>query len=190
MSNISAEFMEMVDNDIERISNSLVTNNGKEQWLLFRELDGRYQACIKDWYKGMWQAIHDNSSLFLGRLEQCPQQVADNLRLIKGKLETYQQGMNLIALPELPTTQVNVTANIGINITFEDVRSQVKEMSSLTDEQTQEILEKIREIEEAVKSTGSKKTKWEKVKPILKWLADKSCDVGIALLPLILKIQS
>ena len=30
--------------------------------------------------------------------------------------------------------------------------------------------------------------KWEKVKPVLTWLADKSCDVGIALLPLLLKI--
>ena len=33
-----------------------------------------------------------------------------------------------------------------------------------------------------------KKTKWQKIKPILTWLADKSVDVGIALLPLIMKI--
>ena len=98
--------------------------------------------------------------------------------------------MNTVSLPELPTTQVNVTTNIGINITFEEVRSQVKEMSSLTDEQTQEVLEKINTIEEIVKSKDSKKTKWEKIKSILIWLADKSCDIGVALLPLILKIQS
>lgn len=50
------------------------------------------------------------------------------------------------------------------------------------------MLDKISEIEEVVKSKDSKKSKWEKVKPVLTWLADKSCDVGIALLPLLLKI--
>ena len=52
----------------------------------------------------------------------------------------------------------------------------------------QEVLDKISEIEEVVKSKDSKKSKWEKVKPVLTWLADKSCDVGIALLPLLLKL--
>ena len=189
MRELPAPFLKMVQDDIERISNSL-TDSSSKQWQLFRELDGRYQVCVKDWYKGMWQASRDGSSLFLGRLEERPQQVTDNLLLIKAKLESYQLEMNTVSLPELPTTQVNVTTNIGINITFEEVRSQVKEMSSLTDEQTQEVLEKINTIEEIVKSKDSKKTKWEKIKSILIWLADKSCDVGIALLPLILKIQS
>ena len=61
-------------------------------------------------------------------------------------------------------------------------------MTSLTNEETEEILAKISEIEEVVKSNDKKKTKWEKIKPVLGWLTDKSCDVGIALLPLLLKI--
>ena len=142
MRELPAPFLKMVQDDIERISNSL-TDSSSKQWQLFRELDGRYQVCVKDWYKGMWQASRDGSSLFLGRLEERPQQVTDNLLLIKAKLESYQLEMNTVSLPELPTTQVNVTTNIGINITFEEVRSQVKEMSSLTDEQTQEVLEKL-----------------------------------------------
>lgn len=189
MRELPAPFLKMIQDDIERISNSL-TDSEQKQWQLFRELDGRYQACIKDWYRGMWQSTADGSKLYFNVLHQHPHEVTENLSLIKAKLETYQFQMNAVALPELPATQVNVTTNVGINLTFEQVRSQVEEMSSLTDEQTKEILEKIEEIEEAVKSTGNKKTKWEKVKPILKWLADKSCDVGIALLPLILKIQS
>lgn len=188
MREMPVDFLKMVQNDIERIENNL-TATSEEQWCLFRELDGRYQACVKDWYKGMWESSNDGSRLYFNRLKGCQSELADNLRLIKSKLETYQYQMNAVSLPELPATQVNVTTNVGINITFEQVRSQVKEMTSLTEEQTQEVLEKINTIEETVKSKDSKKTKWEKVKPILKWIADKSCDVGIALLPLILQIQ-
>ena len=108
---------------------------------------------------------------------------------MKAKLETFQYQMNAIRLPEPASTQVNVTTNLNVNVTFEQVRSQIEDMSSLTNEETAEILQKVSEIEDVVKSNDTKKNKWEKAKPVLKWLADKSCDVGIALLPLMLKIQ-
>ena len=63
-------------------------------------------------------------------------------------------------------------------------------MTSLTDEQTQDILSKVNEIESVVNSGSSKKSKWEKIKPILIWLADKSFDVAMTVLPLLLKVQS
>ena len=62
-------------------------------------------------------------------------------------------------------------------------------MTSLTDEQTQEILDKITELEEIISSNEKKKTKWEKAKSVLIWLADKSFDIVMALLPLFLKMQ-
>lgn len=61
-------------------------------------------------------------------------------------------------------------------------------MTSLTDNETKEILDKINEIETIINSNEKKKTKWEKAKPVLTWLADKSFDVGVAILPLLLKI--
>lgn len=183
------EFYDIVCGDIKRIEESTALSE-QERFRLHRELDGKYQACIKDWRIGMWGTDKDSVTIYYGTLENSPDSVSDNLHMMKAKLEAFKFQMNAVSLPELPATQVNVTTNVSISVTFEQVRSQVEEMSSLTDEQTQEILEKINEIEEAVKSTGNKKTKWEKVKPVLKWLADKSCDVGIALLPLILKIQS
>ena len=189
MKELPAPFLKMVQDDIKRISESLTESNQK-QWHLFCELDGRYQACVKDWYKSMQGANHTESGLRLDRIREYPEYTTKNLMLIKSKLETFQYGMNAVSLPEPPATQVTVTTNVGINITFEEVRSQVREMTGLDSEQTQEALDKINEIEQVVKSTDSKKSKWEKVKPILKWLADKSCDVGIALLPLILQIQS
>ena len=50
-------------------------------------------------------------------------------------------------------------------------------------------LEKVSEIESVVKGEGSKKSKWEKIKPILTWLADKSFDVAMTILPLLLQVQ-
>lgn len=140
----------------------------------------------------MWCSTNDGTHIAYGHLAQNPQKyVLSNLKMMKAKLETYKYQMNAVQLPkpEVSNSQVvNVTNSVNVNITFEQVRKEVEEMTSLTNEQTQEVLDKISEIEEVVKSKDSKKSKWEKVKPVLAWMADKSCDVGIALLPLLLKI--
>ena len=49
--------------------------------------------------------------------------------------------------------------------------------------------EKVAEIESVVRGAGSKKSKWEKIKPILTWLADKSFDVAMTILPLLLQVK-
>ena len=61
-------------------------------------------------------------------------------------------------------------------------------MSSLQDAEIEEILGKITELESIIASKDRKTKKWEQAKGIIKWVADKGIDVGIALLPLILKI--
>lgn len=91
----------------------------------------------------------------------------------------------------------NTVANISntnknsavLNISFDDVRSRINEMTSLSDEENEEIQERISEIEMIVNSNESKRVKWSKLKEIVKWIADKGVDVGIALLPLLLKIS-
>lgn len=186
---MSDEFKKMISTDIERIKNS---NNmsDEEKLKLHRELDGRYQACIKDWYKGFWCADPDATYLSYNSLIDSSVSVQENLEMMRAKLETFQYQMNTTLQSEAQMPLVNVTTNLNVNISFEQVRSQVEDMTSLTDEQTKEVLDKISEIENAINSTGSKKSKWEKIKPVLKWLADKSFDVGMALLPLLFKLQN
>lgn len=84
----------------------------------------------------------------------------------------------------------NLTANQNqtMTITFEDIKKQIENMSGLSGAETKETIGKIDEIKAIVELKESKKSKWQKIKPILIWLADKSVDVGCALLPLILKI--
>ena len=61
-------------------------------------------------------------------------------------------------------------------------------MTSLPDEEIEEILSKINELENIVNSTDRKTKKWENAKDIIKWVADKGVDVGTALLPIVLQI--
>ena len=117
-----------------------------------------------------------------------------NLFVLKNKLTAFT---NFGYRSKIHTTRVNriaiqnnltATHTQTINITFEDVRRQIEEMTGLSEGETQETLTKIDEIKAIVELKEPKKTKWQKIKPILTWLADKSVDVGIALLPLIMKI--
>ena len=188
--NMPKEFCNMVCNDIGRIEQSK-TLSDEERLKLHREMDGKYQACIKNWYGGLWCSDREATMVSYRTLGVDPDGVQENLEMMKAKLETYKYQMNAVQLPksEVSNSQiVNVTNSVNVNVTFDQVRKEVEEMTSLTNKDTEEILDKISEIEEIVKSKDSKKSKWEKVKPVLVWLADKSCDVGIALLPLLWKI--
>lgn len=186
---LQKEFLDMIEEDIRRIDASISNGTDTSRWELFREIDGKYQSCIADFYKGMWQNVPNKGYLVFYELQRHPDQVRDNLKMAKAKLEVFRFQGNAVALPEIPTTQVNVTTNVNVNITFEQVRSKIEDMTSLTDEQTKEALDKVSEIESVVNGEGSKKSKWEKIKPILAWLADKSFDLAMTILPLLLKMQ-
>ena len=179
-----------VRNDIQNIE-SVDKTDAKALEELHRYLDGKYQGCIAEWGKSMWNYSKDNGfDYYLVRIDE----LLDNLNQMKPKLEAYALGWNASKKSSpsraAATPNVNVTVNneININITFEQAREKVQDMTSLTDEQTQEILDKITELEKIISSKDKKKTKWEKAKSILVWLADKSFDVGMTLLPLLLKL--
>lgn len=180
-----------VRKDIQKIETVEKTDE-KALEELHRYLDGKYQGCIAEWGKSMWCYSKDNGfDYYLMGIDS----LLDNLKQMKPKLEAYALGWNSSKKSSSPrstaTPNVNVTVNneININITFEQVRQQIEDMTSLTDKETEEILAKITELEEIINSKDKKKTKWEQAKGVLIWLADKSFDVGMALLPLLLKIQ-
>lgn len=96
------------------------------------------------------------------------------------------------AIPQsMPMVQItNTNENkVDINNSFSDVRKEIENMSALPDGEIEEILNKINELEKIVKSSDRKSKKWENAKGIVKWIADKGVDVGIALLPLLLQIK-
>lgn len=159
---------------------------------IHKYIDGKYQSSIADWGKSMYGYIKDIGFNY-NHLDV--DSLKENLMIMKAKLEAFTYGWNALNpssrsnFTDSPDVNLTVNNSVTVNITFEQVRSQIEDMTSLTDEQTKEALDKISEIESVVKSEGSKKSKWEKIKPILTWMADKSFDVGMALLPLLLKLQ-
>lgn len=115
----------------------------------------------------------------------------------RAKSEQEQRELEKLRLQvELKKTGITITNtnnntnenNNYVSVTFESVRDKVNNMASLPDEDIEEIQKRISEIEEIVNSKETKSKKWSKAKEIIKWIADKGVDVGIALLPLILKI--
>lgn len=77
----------------------------------------------------------------------------------------------------------------SIDMSFNMARETINSMTALTNEEIEEIQKRINELEEIVSSKDSKSKKWSKAKEVIKWVADKGVDVGIALLPLVLKIS-
>lgn len=147
--------------DIVAIDKALNNDDIDELIRLHKQLDGKYQYCIADWGKSMYGYNPDFGFSYdlLGE-----DSLRENLSLMKPKLEAFKHGWNAISSSRktgrTASSDVNVTVNnnITVNITFEQVREKIEEMTSLTEEQTKEALEKIDEIEKVVKGNGSKKT--------------------------------
>ena len=78
---------------------------------------------------------------------------------------------------------------VTVNVNFAQIRQEVKNMPSVLPEEQEEILDKIDKLEKIVHSKDSKEKKWDQTKAIIKWMADKGVDVGIAILPLLLQIK-
>lgn len=71
---------------------------------------------------------------------------------------------------------------------FDMISNNIKNMESLTSEETNKILEIIKELKTIYNSKESRKGKWEKVKKIALWTLDKSVDVAIQILPILIEI--
>ena len=177
--------------DKPKIDEALKSNDIEKMRAVHMELDGKYGAYVPDWTKGMFGYFEDfgfdHTALSISSL-------TNNLTLMKSKLEGYALGLTKPTQKVYsPNNSVNVnvsnTNEINVTVSFEQARQQIEDMTSLTDKETEEILAKITELEEIINSKEKKKTKWEKAKNVLIWLADKSFDVGMTLLPLLLKIQ-
>lgn len=182
------QFIDMIDEDISKI-NSVLSESLEETGLedLHRELDGKYQSAVLNWGAGMygWNIKFGFSNDFLDTTSY-----VHNPKLMKAKLTTYIYGKNAVTDVRSGITINNVINNdIKIQAIFENTRNEINDMPGLTYDETKEIIKKIDEIQKIVNSKDNKKKKWELLKPIAKWSLDKSVDVALSLLPLIMKIQ-
>lgn len=183
-----------IRHDVKKIEKFIEAKDEEKIKEIHILIDGKYSAYVPNWGHSMYGYI-DKYGFSYEYLDT--DSLIHNLTLMKHSLEGFAMGLDNTTKKSYNSNKNNVSVtvnnsienNVDISITFEQARQQVENMTSLNDEQTREILEKISEIENTINGSGTRKSKWEKIKPILVWLADKSFDVGMTLLPLLLKIQ-
>ncbi len=85
-----------------------------------------------------------------------------------------------------PSISATASSNVAVDISaiFENARQKVED-EGLSDVQTQEILEKISELEKIAKSKESKGKRWTKAKEIMKWLIEQGITVAGILIPVL-----
>lgn len=181
-----------IQSDIYKIDTVLQNADPVEMESLHRALDGKYQYAIADWDKSMLCYVKGYGFKYEW-LD--PTAIKANLSTMRPKLEAFMLGWNAVGSAakfshsSAPDVNVTVNNNVTVNISFDQVREKIEDMTALSREQTDEILEKINELEEISKEKSSRKTKWEKVKPIISFALDKGADVAIAILSLVMQMK-
>lgn len=184
-----------VKEDIIKIEEALSKSDEKILCDIHMMIDGKYQTKIEKWGLSQY-GWRDTSGFHYSALSY--DSLKHNLQNMKSKLEGYLQDIDLKPLTiNKPTKSINVynknennISNIVSNVNFNTVEEKIKECESLTEEETKEALKYLKELKEIYESKGNRKSKWEKAKKILIWLADKSVDIAIAFFPVITSILS
>ena len=194
MSTIS-QIKREVKEDIIKIEEALSKSDEKILHDVHMMIDGKYQTKIERWGLSQY-GWRDSYGFHYGTLDF--DSLKHNLQNMKSKLEGYIQDIDLKPLTiNKPTKSINVynknennISNIVSNVNFNTVEEKINECESLTEEETKEALKYLKELKEIYESKGNRKSKWEKAKKILIWLADKSVDIAIAFFPIITSILS
>lgn len=182
----------IVKEDIANIEKAIKSNDEGQMRMVHMTIDGKYATYIPNFGQSMYnysaQYGFDYNYFGMDSLKH-------NLTLMQAKLEGY-----LCDFPEMTAStapQSNVSVNvpitnnneISINISYEAAKQTIEDMPGLTDQETDEIKSKIDDLENISREQISKKKKWEKVKPILKFALDKGADVAITFMGLIMQMK-
>jgi len=186
LNKLSNSFLNMLREDIKKTEILLSEKDDNDDFVsLHKELDSKYQSCFDNWGDGMYGYISNsgfhyemisakhNVEIMLGKIKAL---------LAQGSSFTKNSGVNI-------NSHLSNSVDINISITFDSAREKIENMTALSETQIKEIIDKIDDIQKIVESTESKHKKWNRLRDIIKWIADKGVDVGIALLPLLLKID-
>ena len=199
------ELVILLDQYIEKLDNASTFEQGEVEALIEDitrvfinqdELSGLYLDYYNS-YDGSVDLMSDIRKL-KAKLEYDKAVLNDESEKKRQQAETEREQRELEKLRlQVELRKGNITINKtntnenhnSFDMSFNMARETINSMTALTNEEIEEIQKRINELEEIVSSKDSKSKKWSKVKEIIKWIADKGVDVGIALLPLVLKIS-
>lgn len=199
------ELVTLLDQYIEKLDNASTFEQGEVEALIEDitrvfinqdELSGLYLDYYNS-YDGSADLMSDIRKL-KSKLEYDKAVLNDESEKKKQQAETEREQREIEKLRlQVELRKGNITINNtntnenhnSFDMSFNMARETINSMTALTNEEIEEIQKRINELEEIVSSKDSKSKKWSKAKEIIKWIADKGVDIGIALLPLVLKIS-
>ena len=159
---------------------------------MHRELDGKYGAYVPSWGIGMYNY---NPDIGFDYEFIDASTLIHNLKLMKAKIEgamLFQE--NPAKMSNSPNVITNINNNnvinnqIDINIAIDVAKQRIQDLTALSKEQIDEINSKLEDFRKIADSKDKKTTKWEKAKPIFKYIIDKGLDVAKIVLPLIINV--
>lgn len=178
---ITEEFKAIIDEDIEKCNSELSRGNTESRYTLHNTLVSKYGKIIDGFKDELRSLFYDNDGI------KC----AENLDTMKQKLVLFKAMGYKNLFAEAADREITINnanhMDVSVNVSFSEVRAKVENMTSLNEDEIQETLKKVDELEKIVNSGDRKTKKWEKSKEIIKWIAEKGIDVGLTLLPLLLK---
>lgn len=188
------DYQDTITEDIRMIDKVLQSQNYELLKKTHRKIDGKYQAFISEWETGMW-GYNPNFGFDLDALST--DSLTENLEMMRAKLEGLLCGFNCKTDGPNRNQDFNLTVNnnnsntntntMEVHNSFDYARDQIENMTALNREETDEIIEKINELESVAKEKSSRKNKWEKVKPILKFALDKGIDIALVLFTIVVQ---
>lgn len=182
-----AEKIRMIDDYIQKLDNAIKAKDSNLAKQIQHEVIAVYENEILEIRKGL------NAYSVSNFYSKCSPNYISDAEVLKAKLNNYK--LNLAAWLVKPfndgSGSVQVTQTVQqdvkntIAITLEQIITNVNSLPSsiLSDEDKEILCGKLA----TLSAEKSKESKWEKAKGILKWMADKSVDVGIATLPFIIQ---
>jgi len=181
---ISDDFKRIIDEDIEKCKMALANNNKAEIKDVYNTLVSKYGSIIDGFTDNLLSLNYDTEGT---NRKKNVDTICQKLELFKAMQYENRYSSNCSSNN---TVTVNNTNNMefDISVSFSTVKEKIENMSALREDEITEILGKIEELEKIINSSERKTQKWANAKEIVKWIADKSVDVGLTLLPLILKL--
>lgn len=192
-----SDFKSMFEEDLESLKNAISDSQNRDtpeiaKQQLYKDVTAKYHAHVPKLGDGLYKYTES-----LGFYDEVSgESLFHNLRQIYNKMLSFKaldypslhDATPPNAAPMVQITNTNEN-KINVNISFNEVRKQIENMSALPDTEINEILGRIDELERIIQSSDRKSKKWENAKNIIKWIAEKGVDVGIALIPLLLQIK-
>lgn len=179
---MTEDFKKIIDEDIINCENEIKNGNNESLYKLHNTLISKYGKIIDGFKEELLTLFYDNDGQYKRRNIETMKQ-----KLILFKAMEYKNCYSIDKNTEITVNNTNQLSAV-FNISFDEAKKQVENMTCLKDIEIEEIHKKIDELEKIVNSSDRKTKKWDNAKEIIKWVADKGIDVGLTLLPLILKL--